>query len=352
MFEKYKPRIISTNIKTRRLGYIIALIDLIGNNFLFLDDVLRRLEFWAKKKQKELERYFGRTGLITESPKHYPARRYIHLAENLRLVKISRNECALTKIGQPLLYLAKSPQNPFHLTDEQVCYLLKRILENDFDYFLPLLKLLKKFNKTKEIFLNFKKAVLNHLEIKSEKIKDILKSSDIKERKNQILRWTQEKKYLEHIIYPRLDWMIDLRILNAHKYRRRIYEFTEEGANFLKEMERMEVKDLDKWLEEHFYKIFGRSFIKGKKIPFIMLNNRERFKYISNFLEDSFRKFSSPSLPLQHMSANTFLEYTCTKLVVMGILPSFDQLKDTLKQMPGYRLQWQPAMQDGFIIKI
>jgi len=145
-------------------------VKIIGNNFLFVDNTLRKLESWAKAHQKEVEEYSGKSGLITASPKHYPAKRYLHLAENLRLIKVSRSECAVTKIGQPILYLAESSQNPFDLTNEQRCYLLKRILENDSDCFLQLLKSLEKYNEIKDIFMYFKKTLLDHLERKSKSL--------------------------------------------------------------------------------------------------------------------------------------------------------------------------------------
>ncbi|MEM5867688.1 MAG: hypothetical protein QXG39_07195 [Candidatus Aenigmatarchaeota archaeon] len=353
--EKYAPRIINSNIKTRRLGYIIALVKIIGNNFLFIDDALRRLESWAEAHQKEVEEYSGKSGLITASPKHYPAKRYFHLAKDLRLIKVSRSECAVTKIGQPILYLAEYLRNPFDLTNEQICYLLKRILENDSDCFLQLLRSLEKYNEIKNIFTQFKKTLLDHLEKKIEKLGDILKSSEIKRRRDKIIRWTEERKYLEHIIYPRLDWMTDLKILNISKRKEGIYEFTEEGKSFLSflnEMEKANLENFDAWLENRYYEIFGQCFIKKEKNLLTTLNSEEHVKLISDLLEDAFRKFSSPNLPLSHMSAITFLEYSCTKLVVMGIIPSFNQLKDLLKRMAGYRFQWQPSMEDGFIIKI
>ncbi|MEM1540538.1 MAG: hypothetical protein QXJ07_04065 [Candidatus Bathyarchaeia archaeon] len=353
MNEEYAPRIINTNIKTRRLGYIIAITDLFGNNFLLLDDLQGKLEAWAEEHEKYLERYFSKSGFIKKSPRHYPARRYIHLAESLRLIKISRNECALTKIGQPLPTLDKNKENPFELTVEQKCYLFKRILENDFDYIFPLLQLLENCNITREIFDNFKIVVLEHWEKRSKRIGDIVKSSGFKKRKELITRWTQEKKYLENIIYPRLDWLLDLQILDREKYKKRIHELTYEGKVFLKELQETEVEaNVDDWLEEHYYETFGRCFIKENVISFNSLNEEERLKLIHNLLDKAFNKFSPSNLPFQHISANTFLEFSCAKLVGIKILPAFSQIKSVLKSLPTFRFQWQPSIRDGFIMKI
>ena len=353
MNEGYAPRIINTNIKTRRLGYVIAITDLLGNNFLLFDDLQGKLEAWAEEHEKCLERYFSKSGFIKKSPRHYPARRYIHLARNLRLIKISRNECALTKIGQPLPTLDKNKQNPFELTVEQKCYLLKRILENDFDYIFPLLWLLENCNTAREIFDNFKTAVLEHWEKRSKRIGDIVKSSGFKKRKELIMRWTQEKKYLENIIYPRIDWLLDLQILDREKYKKRIYELTYNGKVFLSELKEMEVKaSVDDWLEDHYYAIFGRCFIKERIISFNSLKEEERLKIVRNLLEEAFNNFSPPNLPFKHISANTFLEFSCTKLVGIKILPTFSQIKSVLKTLPTFRFQWQPSIRDGFIMKI
>jgi predicted transcriptional regulator len=353
MSKEYTPRIINTNIKTRRLGYIVALTDLLGSNFLLIDDLERKLETWAEEHEKNLERYFSKFGFIKKSPRHYPARRYIQLAKNLRLVKISRNECALTKIGQPLLTLDKNKQNPFELSMEQKCYLLKRILENDFDYILPLLRLLEKCHNTGEIFGNFKIAVLEHLETRIKRVDDILKSSGFKKRIQLMMKWAQEKKYLEHIIYPRLDWLLDIQILDREKYKKRIYKLTYNGKAFLEALKKMEVEiDVNAWLEDHYYETFGRCFIKESVISFDALKKEERSKFVHDLLEEAFNKFSPPKLPFQHISANTFLEFSCTKLIGMKILPTFTQIKNILSSLPMYRFQWQPSMRDGFIMKI
>lgn len=354
MSEEYTPRIINTNIKTRRLGYIVALADLLGSSFLLVDDLQRKLEAWAEEHENDLERYFSKSGFIKKSPRHYPARRYIHLAENLRLLRISRNECALTKIGQPLPTLDKNKQNPFELSNEQKCYLLKRIIENDFDYILPLLRLLEKHHHSQEIFSNFKEAVLKHLETRIERIGDILKSSGFMKRKQLIMKWTQEKKYLENIIYPRLDWLLDIQILDREKSRKRIYELTYNGRAFVEKiLENMEVENnANAWLEDHYYEAFGRCFIKQSVISFDALKEEERSKIVHNLLEEAFNKFSPPNLPFQHISAKTFLEFCCTKLIGVRILPTFTQIKNMLNSLPMYRFQWQPSMRDGFIMKI
>lgn len=356
MKREIAPRIINTNIKTRRLGYVISLTELLGNKFLLVDDLQRRLEAWAIEHQKDLEKYHSKSGAITKSPRHYPASRYIHLAENLGLVKISRNECALTKIGQPVPTLTKSEQNPFKLSVEQTCYLLKRILEHDFDYIFPLLRLLKNHNRTKEIFSCFKVAVLEHLEMQRKKISDIVRASGFKKREELMMKWTRERKYLENIIYPRLDWLLDLYFLDHKKYKERIYKLTDGGKSFVEKLERAQVDinlhDFDKWLNEQYYETFGRCFIEGNVILFKELKEEESKKYVCDLLEEAFGRFSPHGLPFQHISANTFLEFSCAKLVGMKIVPTFNQLKNILKSLSTYRFQWQPSMRDGFIMKI
>jgi len=353
MNKEYTLRIINTNIKTRRLGYIVSLADILGNSFLLVDDLQGKLEAWAEEHKSDLERYFSKSGFIKKSPKHYPARRYIHLAKDLRLVKISRNECALTKIGQPLLTLDKNKQNPFELSTEQKCFLLKRILENDFDYLFPLLRLIEECHSAQEIFGNFRRIVLDHLKTRIERIDDILKSSLFMKRIQLMMKWTQEKKYLEHIIYPRLDWLLDLQILDLEKFKKKIYQLTCDGKAFFEALKKMEAEiDIDAWLEDYYYETFGRCFIKDGVISFDTLKREKGLRVICDLLEEAFSKFSPPNLPFEHISANTFLEFSCTKLIGMKILPAFTQIKNILNSLPMYRFQWQPSMHDGFIMKI
>jgi len=66
-------------------------------------------------------------------------------------------------------------------------------------------------------------------------------------------------------------------------------------------MEEASLENFDIWLENRYYEVFGQCFIRKDKNMLTTLNSEEYIKLISSLLEDAFRKFSSPNLPLSHM---------------------------------------------------
>lgn len=350
------PRTLNTNIKTRRLGYVIGILQILENKFLDIDGLIEKLENWAESNSNGLSRYASNSGWIKKTPKHYPSLRYIRLAEELKLIKVTERECGVTKFGQPALYLTSTKSNPFDLTYEQICYFLKRILVNDYDIFLPLLNLLISPHRSSEIFDNLKKAILEHLKFREKSFGDIVRSSEFRNRIQSIERWSNEREYLEHIIYPRLDWLLDLKMVNLEKARKREYELIGGCSSFLNSLNSIYSEEkLEKWFDNEYYEsfldIFEESLFKGKKSRFIMLTEDQQFEKLRLLVEECFVKFSSAGLPFQHLSARTFLEYSCVKLVSKGIVATFELLTESLKKMTGYKFRWEPMLGDGYITR-
>lgn len=354
-----KPRILSVNIKARRLGYVIQYLNLFKRNIsLTVDNVIGKLESWAVQHQKELEAYIDSSGSITKTSKHYPAKRYVELMQGLQLIKITGRSCRITKLGEPLRFLKSNHNNPFDLSVEQECYLLRRLLISDFDVLLPLFRLLLDHGDVPWIFKLFKSAFIDQLEKRAEAIGDIIQASEFRKRIDSAKRWTKEKKYLEHIIYPRINWLIDLKLFDPEiLVGEKRLQLNEAGKMIFFDLANTyEEAHLKYWLENHFYEIFVQAhrsrFAMGEIVKLSDLSEEHVFKHLEDMLKDSFEKFSSAGTPFLHMSATTFLEYSCIKFLGKGIVAGFDVLKDFLRSIPGYRFKWEPVVSDGFITKV
>lgn len=353
------PRTITVNIKARRLGYVIKCLSAFKQSeSLTRGTVYEKLELWSVQNKKELDKHIRTSGYISKSPKRYPAKRYVDLTSNLQLIKIDRTSCSITKLGIPLHFFEIVPSKPFELSIEQQWYLLKRLLISDFDILLPHLQLLEKYYDVPTIFLKFKKTYLAHLEQRVRSIGDIIESSEYRKRIDKIKGWTSEKKYLEDIIYPRIDWLTDLKLIDwtilAEENR---YELSKPATLITSKLVSLnKIGKLKNWFETGFYTTLSKAYnslFNKDHITFLAnLSEKQKFEIIKNKLEESFSMFASSGTPFAHMSAITFLEYTCIKLLREGIVAEFDICKQILNDISGYRFRWDPIVNDGFITRV
>lgn len=347
------------SIKARRLWYVTECMKLFKpNTALSVDNFIEQLELLGVKHKKELEAYVESSGYIDRTEKHYPAKRYIGLMQGSQLIKIARRSCRITKLGEPLRFLQPLYANPFNLSIEQECYLLKRLLISDFDVLLPLFRLLPDCDNVPMLFRLFRNAINDQLKKRMEAIGDIIRASEFRKQIDRMKRWTNEKKYLEHIIYPRISWLIDLRLFDMETLVKEDHLELNEAAKIIFSglATIYDEERLKYWFENHFYETFFQARPSGFKIKEMVrlrdLSEKEAFKHLEAMLKDSFGKFSSPGTPFLHMSATTFLEYSCIKFLSKGILAEFTGLKDLLRSIPGYRFEWEPVVDDGFIIEL
>jgi len=354
-----KPRTLNINIKARRLGYVIQCLNFFRQSeSLTVGTVFEKLELWSTQNKEKLERYINSSGDIKKTIKHYPAKRYVELIRDLHLLKISETSCRITKLGKPLLFFETTPAKPFDLSIEQRWYLLRRLLISDFDYLLPHFRLLAEYNDAPAIFRRFKNTYLTHLEEQARAIGDIIQSSEYRKRIDNLKRWTKEKKYLEHIIYPRINWLIDLKLIDWNiLIEEKRYELNKAGSLIVSTLESIyKTGKLKDWFETSFYTTLAQAYdslFKRDQMTFLgNLSEKQRFRIIEDKLRDSFSLFASSGTPFLHMSANTFLEYACIKLLKEGIVAEIEICKEILKSIPGYRFRWEPIVNDGFITRV
>lgn len=354
-----KPRTLNVNIKAQRLGYVIQCLNFFKQReSLTFGTVLEKLELWSAQNEKKLEQHIKTSGYIKKSSRRYPPKRYVELISNLQLIEISEMSCNITKLGIPLLFFEATPSKPFDLSIEQRWYLLKRLLISDFDILLPHFQLLAEHNDVPTIFRRFKNTYHAHLEERIRAIGDIIQSSEYRKRIDFIKKWEKEKKYLEHIIYPRIHWLIDLKLIDWNILsKKKRNELSKEGNLIASTLDSIpKTEKLKHWFETSFYTMLAQAYdslFKRDQITFLTnLSEKQKFRIIEDKLEDSFSLFASSGTPFPHMSANTFLEYTCIKLLKEGIVAEFDICKKILKSIPGYRFRWEPVVNDGFITKV
>lgn len=355
------PRILSTNIKTRRLGYLRPIIEFLDQNYLLArGSLVRKLENWAQENNTYLKRYANSSGEITKTVSHNAAIRYLNLAKNLDFITKSGERYGITKYGRAIVNLPKEKRNPFELNLFGICTFLRRILLKDSDALIPLFELLNlDANKQAEILREYKEKFLNRLKSKEKICKDLSEKIHFRGRIDKIERWTNEQKYLENLVPPRLNWLIDLKIVDWKKYKENLtYKLNSTGSRMFSGFLTSDgIIDINKeWCENGYYSVFYEAYReklskKGKKLK--SFTDNERKKIVNSCITEAFSLFKSKWMP--RLTVSTFLEYTCTKLLITnGIICHFRDLKTELKEISAsgekFVYRWIPSKDDGFLL--
>jgi hypothetical protein len=213
--------ILSTNTKVRRLGYFKIMSLFFEENKKFPATIInKKFEDYCLEFKNELEDYSFKKGLIIKTKTGVSAKPYIDSALDINLLsKVNNiyNVGKSFKVYQNLKNQYSNSNNIFELTDFDKVFFLECILKSDFFYFSNLLELF--FLSGKTTYLVLVKKYQDQLILRLE---DYKKQNTYNNRKvlnnidvilKRIHSWEKAEVYLEHIIMPRINWMLDLELL-------------------------------------------------------------------------------------------------------------------------------------------
>lgn len=213
--------ILSTNTKVRRIGYF-KILSTFFTTFTKIpySSINKKFEDYCLDYKDILNLSKFKKGVIDKSSNGISAKPYVEIAIDLSILNKINN---IIHIGKPFkVYqvlqkeFSKQP-NPFELSDFDKLYFLESILRNDYFYFSNLLELF--FFEEKMTYQNLLPKFQGVLRTSLEKYKNQTISSDRKVLVNvetilkRINSWEKPEIYLEHLIMPRINWMLDLGIL-------------------------------------------------------------------------------------------------------------------------------------------
>lgn len=354
---------IITNTKVRRLGYFLQIVKEVGETSLAEETLLARLTSWAENNANFLNQYIDSTGVIRQSTKSTSARRYLSSALQIELVAKIGREYKLTKHGKVLsLFTSEGNLSPFLLTLKQKCFLLNKLLLFDLDYLIPLLQLLRKLGKCTLSSLQdeFREAVLSWSGIKSNSIfsEESRKRNELLRVENRIKSWCKPKKYIEHIVPPRIHWFLDLQLIDWDFYKKtRKFALSKKGNIFLSHLPQTQnhlYVDCD-WLENDYFEDFILAFSPESAITrFSQLPHKKQHEIMHNFLKRSFDVFGATDV--LRIAASQFLYYTCVELAITNkIACGVNDLKQSLNKISSsgksYYFYWSAQQNDGHITK-
>lgn len=355
---------IITNTKVRRLGYFLQVVKEIGKSSLGENAVIARLTSWSETNINLLEQHIDSTGTVKKSPKDTSAHRYLSCASNIGLMDTIGGECKLTKYGKVLLSLMdRTSFSPFSLTLTEACFLLNRLLLLDSDYLVPILQFLDEHGECDLSTLQkqFRNIVLSWLEVKLRYFftREAESKNEILRAENRIKSWTKPEKYVEHIVPPRVHWLLDLQLLDWMVYKKQSkFALATEGKTFFSHLRKVQnYAHVDRtWLENDYFKSFLEAFLPNTgMVLFSALDRKKQRAIVLDFIERCLGIFRTTEL--LRIAASQFLYYTCVNLSVIDkISCGFDNLKQWLNEISAdskasYYFYWSAQQDDGHITR-
>jgi hypothetical protein len=321
-------RLTMPNVKVRRLGYLCGFTKILGNSSMPEGAILSRMREWAVGNQGFLEKHCEALPAVRRKWTKTPGsinddegvERYIKVAQELGLlVKIAR-QWQNSKIGN-ILRVLPAEENPFDLTLPQAFVLLKLILKKDYDYLKTIFDMSRTFewkteedewrifqNRVKERFLDKTRSTHNSKSV-----------VDLQDSMRQLLSWTKNPKkfYEENIKATRLEWLMDLGLLESWNQKYEKYTFRRDGFVLFEPIFLSE-----QWLNDtypsQFYSSFNSLFARiPERWEAISATRKEEL--LRSFLDNSLTLFE-PLNTLPKISATQFFEYCTTMLLCKHLI--------------------------------
>jgi hypothetical protein len=351
--------ILSTNTKVRRLGYFKILSDFFEENkkipSLFIN---KKFEDYCNKYKIALEDNLYNKGLIITTKTGVSAKPYINTALDFNLlVKVNNifNIGKSFKVYENLKDEYSKTNNIFELTDFDKIYFLECILKNDFFYFSNLLELLFINGKSTytDLVKTYQNQLLNRLEDykiqNTQNDRKILKNIDIILKR--IISWEKSDVYLEHLLMPRLNWMLDLELLTIINNE---YILTENGIKFFKhicvwnDINTNKIISPNSFIDRFMIHTFDDCYksSEGKNLIDINIIIEKIYFYI----DYSFDLFKT--LAPNRVTASQAVNYTKYKLylndnIKVGYKYILGKLSE--KEQEKFIFKYQEQYQDGYI---
>ena len=357
----FQPQFVNTNTKSRRLGYLKVF-------FRFIDErqkiseafVNKRFEDYALSFATQLSYAQNDKGLIVQS-KGKSAEPYISLLRQFNLIITINRVVVPTKWSKTLMAMQVSKpyneNNIFELNDLDRLFFLETILREDFLYTELLLELIYIAGKTSYKELNDKfqgKLLLKLSRLERENYFGNQRSQDdLKVMSKRIGEWKNSTVYLEHIIMPILNWLLDLGLINMVKTQ---VNLTEEGTrlleniNFWKDISCADIANSLDYLDRYYPHLFAQTYRNnfGESIK-----RTDLVEKIKRNITESFNLFKT--LAPNRVTSSQAITYSKYVLLLDENLVVSSKtheriLSSDLKDI--FIFKFQPQYEDGYIQKI
>lgn len=296
-----------TNTQTRRLAYLSAITRLVATMDISREKLITKLLGWSQSTQDRLKDYWVSTGEITQTPKNSSIKRYIDLSLAIGLIAQVSSSFCLTRTGTVFYALIRDIKqfNPFFLSNMEKAFYLYLLLSKDSDLLLTIADLLIKYPDMdlSNIQEQFQDEIIARLNTKLSFARDEITRQELLDRRNIIQHsWRSPKRYAEHIVPPRLNWLLDLDFLEPGSFKRHHFCFTEQGGRFFSGLPTVGESGLHdvsgNWLDADFWSLAANTVLQSHPPKFSKdIDELTNFDICIPYIEEAFKAFRYSVVP-------------------------------------------------------
>lgn len=358
--DSFDMRVLPSNTKTRRLGYIKLIIQMLAEqNGAPSSLITRRVEKYVQLSNQFLIGHKNTKGVILETKTGNSSKPYIDLAESMGMIRRTANSYELGKTGTVYWRLKQEldekENNPFVLSDFDIAFFVEQLLKNDFMYIHVILELICKLGNASYLSLKqvFQKRLLHGIHVITEEAKkiDTSKALNLKMIEKRILSWEKPMTYLEHILMPRINWLYDLGLIEYKSKDR--FSLTSQGdalyynLSIWNDLKMGGVSNPIEFLNSYYIRI-----IDDTRIPMGKQYSSKDSDIVKQCLDRCFDLFATlaPNRTTFSLAAN-YCKYTL--LWKHSIILDINDFKNLLERefCIYYIYKYQSQYQDGYIQK-
>lgn len=233
----------------------------------------KKIVSWSVDNHDQLEKYISSTGEIVFSTRKMHSQsfeNYFQAAISLGLLIEQHGFIIPTRSGEVISKFNDSKNlavsaNSYQLSYIERIYFLYQILSTDFDAFVTVFKMLYEGNNKLQEFYkesNYKKHYLKRLETKTSYISNSHRNK-LLESIRRVKGWRNAERYTEDIVPSRLNWMLDLGLVDQQKYLiNKEFHLNPEGEKafqFFPRIDESHFIDLESdWLQKLFFRFISQ----------------------------------------------------------------------------------------------
>jgi hypothetical protein len=349
--------ILPSNTKTRRLGYLKALLMMLQEQpHISSSTICKSFEQYCQQFKGHLVDYKNNKGEIIITKTGASAKPYIELAEHIGIIHQTRENCRIGKLGKVFCVMSSAqdaPKNIFELSRLDKAFFLEALLRNDYVYISVLIEQIfinpnVQFNVLKKIY---QVELLRYIDncLKELSGHSSMKILTLKIIRRRISEWKTSASYLEHVIMPRLHWLYDLDIIDITKSSFRLTETGEKLYYHLStwnDIMKHKVINSENFCDCHYMHIVNAIWCDG-------IYQKWEKSIFDKYLNDCFSLFKTLAPNRVTFSLMTYytkyMLYFCEKQVIdTTVIKNIFSGPDNI----GYIYKYQDQYKDGYIQKI
>ncbi len=345
--DKVEDFLFVDNLQTtvRQLRVFSAIITHLSNKQLPKKILEQLIIAWSSAEEKTNPKYRISKGKATENGvKTAAIGYYIQISTSLALTTRFNDVYMNTKMSQTFLYFLlvnKDVSNDLSIY-EKIFYLIM-LLNIDADGIILSLSQLDNNSSKKQSVLQseFKDAMSTRLLAKINISPNTVKAKMTTKYKAINFVWKKSKKYAEHIIAPRLEWLSSLELVNIKRDPKdTVYSLSEKGKNLYSRLPNINsegLKDINqRWINNHFFSVCNDLFSTNNCTLYSLLSNEEQDIAIGESLLNAGKAVKS-SLSFKLPVRESFLFIGIDLLVNKKILINIIEIQNKLKNKFSYK---------------